>query len=186
MRAGRLTRVVGAGNVVVLALALAVVATEVDGSARVAPQEDPGLAASSPELAEGSSGLPATGAPEGEPADPRARRVALPQHELDQLPQVPRVGVLAGDPDREGGCVWIEVDGEPQAVLWPAGYQAGFGSADGAETLELVDETDRVVARGGADIWFSGARSGGAERLDRCHVGQDHVWYVGALGTDID
>lgn len=184
MRGRRLARVVGVGNVVVLALALAVVATEVDGSA--APEGDPEGAASTPVLAEGSPGLPATGAAEGEPADPRARRVELPQHGLDQLPPVPRTGVLAGDPDREGGCAWIEMDGEPHAVLWPPGYQAGFVSGGDGATFELVDEADRVVARGGATIWFTGARSGGAERLDRCHVGDDSVWYVGAVGTDLD
>lgn len=183
MRAGRLARVVGAGNAVVLALALAVVATEVDGSA--APEGDPEVSASSPAPAEGSSGLPATGATEEEP-DPRAIRVELPQHELDQLPAVPRTGVLVGHPDRDGGCAWLEMDGEPHAVLWPPGYQAGFVSGGDDATFELVDEADRVVARGGAAIWFTGARSGGAERLDRCHVGDDHVWYVGAVGTDLD
>lgn len=185
MRAGRLARVVGVGNVVVLALALAVVVTEVDGSARVAPEDEPELPSPSPVLAEGSLGLPATGAAEGEPVDPRARLVDLPQHELGQLPAVPRTGVLAGDPDLEGGCAWLEMDGAPHAVLWPAGYRVAFGPGEDAGTFELVDEAGRVVASGGAPIWFTGARSGGAERLDRCHVGADHVWYVGAVGTDV-
>ncbi|MEX0658636.1 MAG: hypothetical protein WD080_05840 [Egibacteraceae bacterium] len=185
MRAGRLARVVGVGNVVVLALALAVVVTEVDGSARVVPEDEPGRASPGPVLGEGSAVLPATGAAEGDPVDPDARLVDLPQHELSQLPAVPRTGVLGGDPGLDGGCAWVEMDGAPHAVLWPAGYRAAFGLAEDAGTFELVDEAGRVVARGGAPIWFTGARSGGAERLDRCHVGADHVWYVGAVGTDV-
>lgn len=186
MRAGRLARAVGAGNVVVLALALAVVVTEVDGSAHVAPDGQPEPTAPGPVLAEGSPALPATGAAEGEPVDPRARLVDLPHHELAQLPAVPRSGVLVGDPGLEGGCAWLEMEGAPHAVLWPAGYRAAFGPAEDAGTFELVDEAGRVVARGGAAVWFTGARSGSAERLDRCHVGADHVWYVGTVEPDVD
>lgn len=185
MGAGRLARVVGVGNVVVLALALAVVATEVDGSARVAPEGETDLASTSPVLAEGPPGLPPTGAADGDPVDPEARLVELPQHELSQLPAVPRTGVLVGDPGLDGGCAWLEMDGAPHAVLWPAGYQAAFGPEQDGGAFDLVDGAGLVVARGGAEIWFTGARSGGAERLDRCHVGADHVWYVGAVGTDV-
>lgn len=182
MRRGRLVWVAAVCNVVVLALGTLVVAREVGARPNIAFDGD-GAAASGPAPPEGEPLLPAVGGEDLPLADPAARRVALPSHQLDYLPPVLRSGVLDGDPALDGGCAWIEIDGEPQAIRWP-GYEAGFPPEDGSAPFELVDESGRVVARGGETVWFFGARSGGAERLERCHVGADHVWYVDAVGTD--
>lgn len=114
--------------------------------------------------------------------DPSARLSGVPTHELEYLPGGVRQGVLEGSADLDGGCVWIVTEEGQQAVRWPPGFQAAFVPAgEGAGVIELVDASGRVAARSGETVYFTGARSGGAERLERCHVGADHVWYVGSV-----
>lgn len=178
-----LLRVTAVCNVLVLGLGVAVVGADLAPQTDVAfgRQAQPG--AVPPPSFGVETQLPAVGDAERPPADPDGHRVDLPAHELDYLPPVVRTGVLEGDPDVDGGCAWIEIEGVPHAIRWP-GYQASFVPAgNGDETLELVDDTGGLVARGGATVWFTGARSGGAERLERCHVGAEHVWYVGEIST---
>lgn len=111
--------------------------------------------------------------------------VAVPVHELDYLPEVMRAGVLQGDAGRDGGCLWLEHDGQAQAVKWFPGARAHFPDGEGgSERVELLDASGVVLARGGDTVYFTGALSGAAERLERCHVGGDHVWYVGDVRTD--
>lgn len=184
MRSRGLVRVTAVCNALVLAAGLAVAAVDLARRPSVVFGGVASPAASSPAGPDSEPGLPAAGDDERPAANPDARRVDLPRHELDYLPPVARSGVLDGDPDLDGGCVWIEMDGQPHAVRWP-GYEAGFLAAeDGGHTFELIDAGGRVVARRGATVWFTGARSGGSERLERCHVGAEHVWYVDLVGTD--
>lgn len=181
----RLLQVTAACNLLVLALGAMVVAGDLAQRPDVAfdGQAQPGARGSGPP--EEQTTLPATGQTHRPLADPAGRAVDLVHHELDYLPPVVLTGVLGGDTRREGGCVWIEMDGQAQAIRWPQGYRAGFlTGGDGSETFELVDASGRVAAREGDTVWFTGARSGGPERLDRCHVGADHVWYVDGVGTE--
>lgn len=185
MRERRFIQVTAVGNIVVLALGVAVLTTEAAGfppdSAVLAGLSE---ASSSESAATGADEQPPTpgSTPLPEP-DPSARMVDLPSHELEYLPPVVREGTLAGDPDLDGGCVWIETEDGQQAVWWPAGFRAGFVEDDGG-AVELVDPSGAVVARGGDTVYFTGSRSGGTERLERCHVGGDHVWYAGTVTTE--
>lgn len=111
--------------------------------------------------------------------------VDVPVHDLNYLPEVVRTGILHGDAGRDGGCLWLEHDGEPQAVKWFPGARAHFPEGDGAsERVELLGPSGAVLARGGDTVYFTGALSGAAERLERCHVGGDQVWYVDDVRTD--
>lgn len=185
MRERRVIRVTVVCNIVVLSLGVAVWTTEAVGFSLNGAVLG-GLSESS------SSEAAATGRPEQSPPPggtplpephPSARLVALPAHELEYLPPGLRQGTLAGDPALDGGCVWVETEEGPEAVRWPAGFRAGFVE-DGAGAVELVDASGRVVARGGDTVYFTGSRSGGPERLERCHVGGDHVWYLGSVTTE--
>lgn len=179
----RLLRVTGVCNVVVLLAGVAVAGNDLATRPRVAFEADAPLAAPPTESPPLEPNLPSTGDADLPPASAGARRVDLPHHELDYLPPVVRTGTLDAEPELDGGCAWIEVEGEPQAVRWPEGFAAGFVGADGRENLELLDADGRVVARGGDTIWFTGALSGAPEQLERCHVGGDRVWYVGSVGA---
>lgn len=124
--------------------------------------------------------------PQREPSPaslPAGTTVDLPWHDLEHLPDVLLAGTLRGD--RDEGCAWIEMDGSPKAVRWASGMRAHFPDPghDGA-SFQLLDRHGQVVAAGGAVIYFSGALSGAAERLERCHVGADEVWYVGQVTDD--
>lgn len=114
----------------------------------------------------------------------RGTVVDVPTHDLGHLPEVILVGVLHGDADADGGCLWLEMDGVLQAVRWRAGWQAHFAPPEEGGASELLDDSGQTRARGGETVYFHGARSGAAERLDRCHVGDDHVWYVGEVTTE--
>lgn len=70
-------------------------------------------------------------------------------------------GRLAGDPTRQGGCVWLEVEGRRQAVRWPEGFAARF------DPLEVIDPTGKVVAREGALVHAAGGIETASE-IDRC------------------
>lgn len=179
----RLIQLTAACNTAVLALGLVAAATIASTPPDVAFDRGAGRAAASAEAADSRRLLEP-----GEdlvPVDPSARLVALPHHDLEYLPPVLREGALAGDPVHDGGCVWIEMDGEPHAVRWTPGFQAGFVPApDGGEAVVLVDPDGRVRARAGETLYFTGALSGGSERLERCHVGVDQVWYVDEVSTD--
>ncbi|HVL98051.1 MAG TPA: hypothetical protein VM324_02020 [Egibacteraceae bacterium] len=177
----RVVRLTASCNAVVLALGLAVLLNGFAAGPDVA-FDGPAQPAAAP-LTEGPPRLLDTGE-DRPPVDPGARLVELPAHELDYLPPVLRTGVLAGDAQRDGGCVWIEMDGQPQAVRWVGGFRAGFvDDGTGGQTFELVDRSGGVVAREGEEVHFTGARSGGPERLERCHVGADHVWYVDGVSA---
>lgn len=184
MRRRHLLRVTAVCNALVLLAGVAVVRDDLTTRPTVAFDGDAALASSlaSPSV---EPELPSTGKADLPLASPGARRVDLPHHELDYLPPAMQEGLLDADPQRDGGCAWIVLDDEPQAIRWPAGYQAGFVAGPGdTEVLELIDAAGRVVARGGETVRFAGARSGAPERLERCHFGGDHVWYVDAVDSD--
>jgi hypothetical protein len=71
-------------------------------------------------------------------------------------------GLLGGDPDLEGGCVWLDTDDGRVEVLWPDGYGAS------ADPVQLRDE-DAVVAREGDEVTITGGPA--ADRVSTCQVG---------------
>lgn len=183
MREGRLV-LVAVCNLVVLSLGVAAWATEAAGTPVRSVVFGGEREIESPQPATPVGGMPTS--PEDDAAlplpDPSARLAAVPTHDLEYLPGGIREGLLDGDADLDGGCVWIVTQEGQQAVRWPPGFQAGFlTGGDTAGLIELIDASGRVVARSDETVYFTGARSGGAERLERCHVGADHVWYVGSV-----
>jgi len=74
-------------------------------------------------------------------------------------------GVLEGDPQLEGGCVWLrDQAGTAWEVIWPTGYEASF--LDGSAVIVADGE---VVARAGDRVTVYGNRPAGAG--SRCMVG---------------
>lgn len=71
-------------------------------------------------------------------------------------------GALGGDPDLEGGCVWLDTDEGRVEVLWPDGYHAS------ADPVELRAD-DAVVAREGDEVTITGAPA--TDRVSTCQVG---------------
>ena len=74
-------------------------------------------------------------------------------------------GVLEGDPQLEGGCVWLrDQAGTAWEVIWPKGYEATF--SDGVAVLVFNGE---VVATAGDRLTVYGDRPAGAG--SHCMVG---------------
>ncbi|MDP8970697.1 MAG: hypothetical protein M3N52_09450, partial [Actinomycetota bacterium] len=94
-----------------------------------------------------------------------------------QLALMPDV-TLAGDPQLDGGCVWVEHAGRRTAVVWPPGFGARF-TPDG---VELVDAQGRVVAREGDPISLGGGNH--PEPLARCQVGGPGAFVAGSVTRD--
>lgn len=73
-------------------------------------------------------------------------------------------GVLDGDAEVDGGCLWLEKSGERVSVVWPHGYRARF------DPPRLVAPDGTVVATAGDRV-----RSGGGlvpTAMPRCDVGE--------------
>lgn len=79
-------------------------------------------------------------------------------------------GLLGGDPDLEGGCVWLDTDDGRVEVLWPDGYRAS------ADPVQLRAD-DAVVAREGDEVAITGAPA--ADRVSTCQVGT--LWTATAV-----
>lgn len=184
MRERRLVLVALVCNVVVLSLGVAAWATEASGTPvrSVVLGGAPVAGSDQPATPVGAIAAPPAGEADLPAPDPSARIEGLPTHELEYLPGAWQEGLLAGNADLDGGCAWITTQEGEQAIRWPQGFQAGFvAGEDGPGVVELLDASGRVAARSGETVYFTGARSGGAERLERCHVGADHIWYVGTV-----
>jgi hypothetical protein len=81
-------------------------------------------------------------------------------------------GVLGGDPDLEGGCVWLETgDGRRVEVVWPEGYRASV------EPVRLRDATGDVVAAEGDAVTVEGAPA--REGVSTCQIGE--IWTASAI-----
>lgn len=72
-------------------------------------------------------------------------------------------GALAGDPDLEGGCAWLETDEGSVEVLWPAGYRVSFGP------LQLHGPDGEPVAGDGEEITVRGEFA--EDQVSVCQVG---------------
>lgn len=81
-------------------------------------------------------------------------------------------GVLGGDPELEGGCVWLETgDGRRVEVVWPEGYRAAV------DPVRLRDATGDVVAAEGDVVTVEGAPA--RERVSTCQIGE--IWTASAI-----
>ena len=113
--------------------------------------------------AEGSPGPSAVATePPVSSSRPLPSATASPSFERDPATVT---GILEGDPDLEGGCLWLrDQSGTAWEVIWPARYEATF--RDGIAVL-LAD--GEVVAEAGDRITVHGNRPSGAG--SHCMVG---------------
>lgn len=72
-------------------------------------------------------------------------------------------GTLAGDPDLEGGCAWLETDEGSVEILWPAGYRVSFAP------LQLHGPDGEAVAGDGEEITVRGEFA--EDQVSVCQVG---------------
>jgi hypothetical protein len=83
---------------------------------------------------------------------------------------------LAGDPEFDGGCLWIvrsdelESMDEATAVRWPQGFGALF------DPVRLVDPQGNVVASEGEIVVLGGGSMDPSIVLQRCAVGDGPGW----------
>jgi hypothetical protein len=74
-------------------------------------------------------------------------------------------GVLEGDPQLEGGCVWLrDQAGTAWEIIWPAGYEATF-----REGSAVIVADGGVAARAGDRITVYGSQPSGAG--SHCQMG---------------
>jgi hypothetical protein len=81
-------------------------------------------------------------------------------------------GVLGGDEQLEGGCVWLDTDQGRIEPLWPAGYTVT------TEPVTLLDPQGETVAREGDSVTIIGEPAGDVATI--CQVGE--LWNV----TDVE
>lgn len=72
-------------------------------------------------------------------------------------------GALAGDPELEGGCVWLETEEARYEVLWPDGWEAD------TDPIELRNPEGDVVAREGDELRVTGQQAD--DVATTCQVG---------------
>lgn len=99
-----------------------------------------------------------SGAPEAESESPLVELTPEPAPR-DRSPRS-LTGTLGGDEQLEGGCVWLEVDGERWQVMWPARYEVSPARLAGP---------GGVTAEAGDEITVTGRPS--RDMLTTCQVG---------------
>ena len=83
----------------------------------------------------------------------------------------PVSATLVGDPDVDGGCVWLDFGGGPETIEWVPGTKARFFTReDGTGTFELIDPYSGVVAAEGDTVTVDTPRTRSG-RAERCNVG---------------
>lgn len=75
------------------------------------------------------------------------------------------VGTIGGDETLEGGCLWLEVDGE-RYELSPAG---GAGVQVDTTRLRLLDDAGEVIARAGDEVRVTGEVA--EDLMSFCQIG---------------
>lgn len=108
---------------------------------------------------------PPTATPSPEPAAPSPEPSGLADLVPEDLAASGErlTGVLGGDGALEGGCTWLEHDGERVEVIYPDGYQAT------ADPLELTGPDGEVLAGGGDEVTVIGTLDPGMATI--CQVG---------------
>lgn len=78
---------------------------------------------------------------------------------------------LVGDPDVDGGCVWLDYGQGPETIEWVPGTKAHFFTRDdGTVTFELIDPHKGVVGVEGDQV-VTGGPQRRPGRAERCNVG---------------
>jgi hypothetical protein len=75
-------------------------------------------------------------------------------------------GVLGGDAQLEGGCVWLETDQGRIEPMWPAGYTAT------TDPVALLDPQGETIAEEGDSVTVTGSPTRDVATI--CQVGE--VW----------
>lgn len=83
-------------------------------------------------------------------------------------------GVLGGDADLEGGCVWLDTAEGRIEVLWPEAYNAS------TDPIELRAVDGAVVAAAGDEVTITGLPA--ADMVSTCQVGA--LWTATAVEAD--
>lgn len=104
--------------------------------------------------------------PASDPASPHGS--AAPSAAAEAL-----VGVLRGDAQLEGGCVWLDTARGRIEVIWPDGYAAT------ADPVRLTDPSGDVVARAGDEVRIEGSHA--PDLVSTCQVGE--IWTATALSA---
>lgn len=102
-----------------------------------------------------------------------------PASTVDETPPQPAGGdirgLLAGDPQLEGGCAWIQTDdGTRYEVIYPEGYRVEM------DPLRLVGPDGDVVAEEGDTLEVSGALA--EDMVSVCQVGR--IWRADSVALD--
>jgi predicted small lipoprotein YifL len=113
------------------------------------------------EPAEASASAGATSTP--------ATDAAVPSDPASGTPTATSVtGVLGGDEQLEGGCVWLDTDQGRIEPLWPAGFTVT------TEPVTLLDPQGETLAREGDSVTIIGEPAGDVATI--CQVGE--LWNV--------
>lgn len=85
-------------------------------------------------------------------------------------------GVLGGDEQLEGGCVWLDTDQGRIEPLWPSGYTVT------TEPVTVLDPQGETVAREGDTVTITGDPARDVATI--CQVGE--VWNVTDVAVSDD
>ena len=122
--------------------------------------------------------LMATGCGDGttQPTLPTtSEAISLGPVDLPLNPDPPKdakmMATLVGDPELDGGCVWLRQGVVDLSVLWPPGFTAEFNP------VRIMDAAGTVVAQGGDQVELTGsfAADPTAYEPHRCTVGPE-LW----------
>ena len=104
-------------------------------------------------------------------------RVDLP-HNPDPPKAALMEATLLGDPDLDGGCVWLRQGTIEFSVLWPEDFTAEFNP------VRVYDADDNLVASEGEEVSLTGtfAADAAAYQPHRCVVGTE-LWLAGQVET---
>ena len=105
-----------------------------------------------------------------EPAAAPATDAPTDPAKTDDPSELALVGPFGADAELEGGCAWIEVDGERFELMLPDGYSVDY------ETLTLTGP-DGVIAEAGDQIRVTGAEA--ADMASFCQIGP--LWEVAEI-----
>ncbi|HSK97454.1 MAG TPA: hypothetical protein VK891_12620 [Euzebyales bacterium] len=112
--------------------------------------------------------LPSASASEVTPHTPAASEPAPSEAPPSAPDGTSLTGVLGGDAQLEGGCVWLETDEGRVEPLWPTGYTAT------TDPGRLLDPPGEQVAEEGDRITITGGPAQDVATI--CQVGE--VWNV--------
>jgi hypothetical protein len=102
-------------------------------------------------------------------------RVDLP-YNPDPPKEARLVATLRGDPELDGGCVWLRQGTIEFAVLWPEGFSADFNP------VRLYDGDDNLLVQDGETLELTGsfAAEPTAYQPHRCSIGSE-LWLAGRV-----